>query len=129
MTAGESKSIGILIGTVDGLQTRIGAIEELLKTLDDKLDGMQEHVAPVAAQLARELAAYKVDESKWRVEVVAPLVEAVKKLEKGGIAEEALGVLKSTQRRTRRWLIGLSVTVAIAVAGFVIDYLRIRFHV
>jgi len=128
MTADEREKIGELNGTVRALERRLGKIEELIGKLDEKLDAMQLHVAPAAARLAEELASYRVDEAKWKVEVVGPLVEVVKKLERGEIAGDALASLRRSQRTARRWLVGLSVTVAIAVAGFVIDYLRIRYH-
>ena len=77
MTAGEQEKIGRLIGTVEAQERRLGKIEVCLSKLDEKLDAMQQHVAPVAAQLAKELAAYRVEEAKWKVEVVGPLRDGV----------------------------------------------------
>lgn len=82
MTADEREKIGRLIGTAEAQERRLAAIEDALGKLDEKLDGMQQHVAPVAAQLAKELASYRVDEAKWKVEFVGPLRDKVDSLVK-----------------------------------------------
>jgi len=77
VTAAESEKIGRLIGTVEGQDDRLGKIEAAMIALTGEFYAMREHVAPVALQLAKELAVYRAGEEKWKVDVIAPLALAV----------------------------------------------------
>ena len=119
MTAGESKAIGILVGTVDGLKDRLGKIEKSLCKLDEKLDAMQLHVAPAAARLAEELAAYKVEEAKYKVDVIGPMREEVAHLS-ARLSDEQVVKLDRAERHNetsvfRRWLIPVLVSIVVIV--------------
>ena len=125
MTADEREKIGILIGTVKGQAIRLDKIERLLGDIDTKQDEMKEHVAPVAAQLAKELAAYKVDEAKYKVDVIGPMSEEVTHLG-GRLSDEQVIKLDRAERHHKtssfkRWLI--PVRIPIAVVGFQIAWL------
>ena len=124
MTADEREKIGILIGTISGLETRLGKIEKTLGCLDTKIDEMREHVAPVAAQLAKELASYKVEEAKYKVDVISPMREEVAHLG-ARLSDEQVIKLDRAERHHetsmfKRWLI--PVLVSIVVVGFQITW-------
>ena len=116
MTAAESEKIGALIEANRASERRLAAIEKWLAKLDEKLDVMQEHVAPVAAQLAKELASYRVEEAKWKVEVVGPLRDEVKHLSARLSDEQVLDIDKEERHRNRssfrRWLLPFLATLA-----------------
>jgi hypothetical protein len=117
MTADEREKIGILTGTVDGVLTRLDKIEKLLDNIDTKQDEMKEHVAPVAAQLAKELAAYKVDEAKYKVDVINPMRQEVSHLA-GRLSDEQVIKIDREEQHDgsssfRRWLLPFLASIAL----------------